>query len=84
MQGTTEEVGELEEAVERVGGTEFPYISMEDHPPGEGTLGLGLRLEPPLEDNRTDWKVEPFLDQGRTIRFDGVGSDEYLQRGLYE
>lgn len=57
VQGTTEEVGELEEAVERVGGTEFPYVSMEDHPPGEGTLGLGLRLEPPLEDNRTDWKV---------------------------
>ena len=33
IQGTAEEVSELEEAVERVGGTAFPYDSGEDQPP---------------------------------------------------
>ena len=47
IQGTAEEVSELEEAVERVGGTAFPYDSGEDQPPENGTIGLGLRLEPP-------------------------------------
>ncbi|KOR76885.1 DEAD/DEAH box helicase [Paenibacillus solani] len=91
VQGTTEEVGELEEAVERVGGTEFPYISMEDHPPGEGTLGLGLRLEPPLEDNRTDWKVsfwvrsqedEGLLMSARSIWGNPV-SDQMIRGRMY-
>lgn len=91
VQGTTEEVGELEEAVERVGGTEFPYVSMEDHPPGEGTLGLGLRLEPPLEDNRTDWKVsfwvrsqedEGLLMSARSI-WGNPDSDQMIRGRLY-
>lgn len=57
IQGTAEEVSELEEAVERVGGTAFPYDSGEDQPPENGTIGLGLRLEPPLDESRKDWKV---------------------------
>lgn len=91
VQGTTEEVGELEEEVERVGATEFPYVSMEDHPPGEGTLGLGLRLEPPLEDNRTDWKVsfwvrsledEGLLMSARSI-WGNPASDQMIRGRMY-
>lgn len=91
VQGTAEEVGDLEESVERVGGTGFPYVSAEDQPPGEGTLGLGLRLEPPLDGNRTDWKVsfwvtgredEGLLMSARSI-WSHPDSDQMIRGRMY-
>ncbi|EHB63377.1 MULTISPECIES: DEAD/DEAH box helicase [Paenibacillus] len=57
VQGTAEEIGELTSAVEAAGGTSVPYAAGEDAPPESGTVGLGLRLEPPLTDNRQDWQI---------------------------
>ena len=91
IQGTAEEVGELEEAVERVGETAFPYASGEDQPPENGTIALGLRLEPPLEESRKDWKVTFWArsqeDEGLLLPVRSVWgspeSDQLLRGRMY-
>lgn len=91
IQGTAEEVSELEEAVERVGGTTFPYASGEDQPPENGTVGLGLRLEPPLDETQKDWKVSFWVrsqeDEGLSMPVRSIWgnpeSDQLIRGRMY-
>lgn len=55
VQGAAEEVYDLTREVESAGHTVLPYTEGEDLPPENGSIRLGVRLEPPLQDGQTDW-----------------------------
>ena len=57
VQGAADEVHELTQEVESAGLTALPYTEGEDLPPENGSIRLGLRLEPQLEDGQKDWRL---------------------------
>ncbi|MGG1878731.1 DEAD/DEAH box helicase [Paenibacillus cisolokensis] len=57
VQGAPEEIGGLVSSVEAVSQAGMPYMEGEELPPEDGTLRLGLRLEPPLEPGAEEWRI---------------------------
>lgn len=92
IQGTPEEIAELEREVEDTGLTEPPFIEGEDREPEEGNLALRVRLTPPLDDGVADWRISFWAgsreDEGMLVAAAGIWSspekDMIIRGRLYK
>ncbi|NMO98092.1 DEAD/DEAH box helicase [Paenibacillus lemnae] len=57
IQGVADEIEELAHEVEETGLTAQPFSEGEEMPSEQGTIVLGLRLEPPLAEGQDQWRI---------------------------